>query len=95
MQNKWGEKHLSIHFDSSSSSSNNICLCLLSSIWFVVETSSVPFKPFNSLSVQVSISIQSLKDFVEKAIKDFQYAPLNRKAGVKCSYVYILLKENI
>lgn len=39
------------------------------------------------------------RDFVEKAFKDNDpeiiriYAPLNHKAGVKCSYVYILLKK--
>lgn len=70
-----------------------ISVCSLASLWFVVEISRG--KSFNNLSVQVRLSRQSSKLYFEKAIKDNDpeiriYAPLNHKAGVKCSYVYIL-----
>ena len=37
IQNQCGKKALRYSFDSSSSSSNYICFCLLPSLWFVVE----------------------------------------------------------
>lgn len=103
-QNK-KKKHLGIPFDnSSSSSSNNICFCSLPSLWFVVEISFgnvltaslfTFFFPCTEFKTLCWKKKKAFKDNDPEIIRRYIYiyTPLNHKAGVKCSYVYILLKK--